>query len=201
ERKKRGENDNELFLADVYAYQGKFHEAAKLYKRTGHESRALSMYTDLRMFEYAKDFVGATDPKSTRILMTKQADWAKSSKEPRAAAEMYLSAGEHLKAIDIIGEHGWVDMLIDIARKLDKAEREPLSKCALYFEKLNHHGYASETYSKMGDLQALVQLHVGTRHWEEAFSLVEEHLRFKNDVYVPYAQWLAENDRFEEAQK
>ncbi|KAA8590882.1 hypothetical protein FQN60_001825, partial [Etheostoma spectabile] len=91
ERKKRGENDNELFLADVYAYQGKFHEAAKLYKRTGHESRALSMYTDLRMFDYAK------------------ADWAKSSKEPRAAAEMYLSAGEHLKAIDIIGEHGWED--------------------------------------------------------------------------------------------
>ncbi|XP_054464764.1 intraflagellar transport protein 122 homolog [Anoplopoma fimbria] len=201
ERKKRGENDNELFLADVYAYQGKFHEAAKLYKRTGHESRALSMYTDLRMFEYAKDFVGGTDPKSTRILMTKQADWAKSSKEPRAAAEMYLSAGEHLKAIDIIGEHGWEDMLIDIARKLDKAEREPLAKCALHFKRLKHHGYASETYSKMGDLRALVQLHVETWHWDEAFSLVEKHPQFKNDVFVPYAQWLAENDRFEEAQK
>uniref|UniRef100_A0A3B5B9M3 Intraflagellar transport protein 122 homolog n=1 Tax=Stegastes partitus TaxID=144197 RepID=A0A3B5B9M3_9TELE len=201
ERKKRGENDNELFLADVYAYQGKFHEAAKLYKRTGHESRALSMYTDLRMFEYAKEFVGATDPKSSRILMTKQADWAKSSKEPRAAAEMYLSAGEHLKAIDIIGEHGWADMLIDIARKLDKAEREPLAKCALHFKRLKHHGYASETYSKMGDLKALVHLHVETRHWEEAFSLVEKHPHFKYDVFVPYAQWLAENDRFEEAQK
>lgn len=57
--------------------------------------------------------------------------------------------------------------LIDIARKLDKAERELLAKCALYFKKLEHHGYASETYSKMGDLQALVQLHVETRHWEE----------------------------------
>uniref|UniRef100_A0A665TFY3 Intraflagellar transport protein 122 homolog n=1 Tax=Echeneis naucrates TaxID=173247 RepID=A0A665TFY3_ECHNA len=201
ERKKRGENDKELFLADVYAYQGKFHEAARLYKRTGHESRALSMYTDLRMFEYAKEFVGATDPNSSRILMTKQADWAKSSKEPRAAAEMYLSAGEHLKAIEIIGEHGWADMLIDIARKLDKAEREPLGKCALYFKRLKHHGYASETYSKMGDLQALMQLHVETCHWEEAFSLVEKHPQFKNDVFVPYAQWLAENDRFEEAQK
>uniref|UniRef100_A0A3Q4C0N9 Intraflagellar transport protein 122 homolog n=1 Tax=Mola mola TaxID=94237 RepID=A0A3Q4C0N9_MOLML len=200
-RKRLGENDNELFLADVYAYQGKFHEAAKLYKRTGHEAKALSMYSDLRLFEYAKDFVGATDPKSSRILMTKQADWAKSTKEPRAAAEMYLSAGEHLKAIDIIGEHGWVDMLIDIARKLDKAEREPLAKCALYFTKLEHHGYASETYSKMGDLEALVQLHVETRHWEEAFSLVEKHPQFKNAVFVPYAQWLAENDRFEEAQK
>lgn len=61
ERKKRGENDNELFLADVYAYQGKFHEAAKLYKRTGHESKALSMYTDLRMFEYAKVIESSVD--------------------------------------------------------------------------------------------------------------------------------------------
>lgn len=200
ERKKRGESDNELFLADVFANQGKFHEAANLYKRSNQESRALSMYTDLRMFEFAKEYVGGTDPKSSRDLITKQADWAKSSKEPRAAAEMYLSAGEHLKAIEIIGENGWADMLITLARKLDKADREPLAKCAHYFKKLQHHGYASETYSKMGDLQALVQLHVETRHWDEAFSIVEKHPQFKNNVYVPYAQWLAENDRFEEAQ-
>lgn len=54
ERKKRGESNNDLFLADVFAYQGKFHEAAKLYRRSGRESLALDMYTDLCMFEYAK---------------------------------------------------------------------------------------------------------------------------------------------------
>lgn len=59
--------------------------------------------------------------------------------------------------------------LIDIARKLDKAEREPLAKCAFYFTKLKQHGYASETYSKMGDLQALLQLHIETWHWEEVW--------------------------------
>ncbi|XP_066554280.1 intraflagellar transport protein 122 homolog [Amia ocellicauda] len=201
ERKKRGETNNELFLADVFAYQGKFHEAAKLYKKTGNDSRALDMYTDLRMFEYAKDFLGSGDPKDTKLLITKQADWAKNINEPRAAAEMYLSAGEHMKAIEIIGDHGWVDMLIDIARKLDKAEREPLSKCAAFFKKLKHHGYAAETYAKMGDLKALVLLHVDVYHWEEAFELLEKHPEFRDDVYVPYAQWLAENDRFEEAQK
>ncbi|XP_076122170.1 intraflagellar transport protein 122 homolog [Alosa pseudoharengus] len=201
ERKKRGESNSELFLADVFAYQGKFHEAAKLYRRCGYDNRALSMYTDLRMFEYAKDYLGSADPKDTRVLMSKQADWARSSKEPRAAAEMYLSAGEHLKAINIIGEHGWVDMLIDLARKLDKAEREPLSHCAAFFKQLNHHGYASETYTKMGDLKALAQLHVDARHWDEAFTLVDKHPELRDDVYVPYAQWLAENDRFEEAQK
>lgn len=57
--------------------------------------------------------------------------------------------------------------LIDLARKLDKAEREPLARCAEFFQKSNHHGYAAETYSKMGDLKALVQLHVEARHWDE----------------------------------
>ena len=54
ERKRHGEDENELFLADIMAYQGKFHEAAKLYKQTGHESKALSMYSDLCMFDLAK---------------------------------------------------------------------------------------------------------------------------------------------------
>ncbi|KAM6345382.1 intraflagellar transport protein 122 homolog isoform 9-T9 [Alca torda] len=201
ERKKHGENNSELFLADVYAYQGKFHEAAKLYKKSGHENLALDMYSDLRMFDYAKDFLGSGDPKDTKMLIKKQADWAKNINEPKAAVEMYLSAGEHMKAIEISGDHGWVDVLIEIARKLDKAEREPLSKCAFYFKKLDNPGYAAETYMKVGDLKALVHLHVETHRWEEAFALSEKHPEFKDDVYVPYAQWLAENDRFEEAQK
>ncbi|XP_056380930.1 intraflagellar transport protein 122 homolog isoform X1 [Hyla sarda] len=201
DRKKRGDSNDDLFLADVYAYQGKFHEAAKLYKKGGQDSRALNMYTDLRMFDYAKDFLGSGDPKETKTLITKQADWARNIREPKAAAEMYLSAGEHMKAIELSGDHGWIELLIDIARKLDKAEREPLSRCAYYFKKLQHHGYAAETYMKIGDLKALVQLHVETQHWEEAFALVEKYPEYKDEVYVPYAQWLAENDRFEEAQK
>ncbi|XP_058701305.1 intraflagellar transport protein 122 homolog isoform X2 [Poecile atricapillus] len=201
ERKKHGESNNELFLADVYAYQGKFHEAAKLYKRSGHENLALEMYSDLRMFDHAKEFLGSGDPKDTKMLIKKQADWAKDINEPKAAVEMYLSAGEHMKAIEISGDHGWVDMLIEIARKLDKAEREPLAKCAFYFKQLDNPGYAAEIYMKAGDLKALVQLHVETHRWEEAFALSEKHPEFKDEVYVPYAQWLAESDRFEEAQK
>ncbi|XP_054035805.1 intraflagellar transport protein 122 homolog [Dryobates pubescens] len=201
ERKKHGENNNELFLAEVYAYQGKFQEAAKLYKRSGQERLALEMYSDLRMFDYAKDFLGSGDPKGTKMLIKKQAEWAKSMKEPKAAVEMFLSAGEHMKAIEISGEHGWVDLLVDIARRLDKAEREPLARCALYFEQLAQPGYAAETYLKVGDLRALVRLQVQTQRWEEAFALSEKHPEFKDDVYVPYAEWLAENDRFEEAQK
>ncbi|XP_063267437.1 intraflagellar transport protein 122 homolog isoform X2 [Prinia subflava] len=201
DRKKQGENNNELFLADVYAYQGRFQEAARLYRRSGHDSLALEMYLDLRMFDHAKEFLGSGDPKDTKMLIKKRADWAKDTHEPWEAVEMYLSAGEHMKAIEISGDHGWVHMLIEIARKLDKAEREPLAKCAFYFKQLNNPGYAAETYMKVGDLKALVQLHVETHRWEEAVALCEKHPEFKDEVYVPYAQWLAESDRFEEAQK
>ena len=54
ERKRRGEQDNMVFLGDVYAYQKKFQEASKLYKKSNQEQKALNMYTDLRMFESAK---------------------------------------------------------------------------------------------------------------------------------------------------
>ncbi|KAH0630208.1 hypothetical protein JD844_012935 [Phrynosoma platyrhinos] len=148
-----------------------------------------------------QEFLGSGDPKDTKMLITKQADWATHINEPKAAVEMYITAGEHMKAIEISGDQGWVDVLIDIARKLDKAEREPLTKCAYYFKKLLNHGYAAETYMKIGDLKALIQLYVETQQWDEAFALCEKHPEFKDDVYVPYAQWLAENDRFEEAQK
>ncbi|XP_032827224.2 intraflagellar transport protein 122 homolog [Petromyzon marinus] len=201
ERRRRGESAQELFLADVHAHRGRFHDAAKLYKRAGHESRALTMYSDLRMFDCAKEFVASGDPKDTRLLMRKQADWAQAVKDPRAAADMYLAAGENVKAIEIIGQNGWVDMLVEVARRMDKADRESLALCAQHLQRLGQHGYAAEAYGKMGDWAALLRLHVETRHWDEAFALAERHPELRDGTFVPYARWLAENDRFEEAQK
>ena len=43
-----------VFLGDVYSYQAKFQEAAKLYKKASSEQKAMNMFTDLRMFEHAK---------------------------------------------------------------------------------------------------------------------------------------------------
>lgn len=46
----------------------------------------------------------------SHTLTKMKADWAKSINEPRAAAEMYLAAGETMKAINIVAENGWIDM-------------------------------------------------------------------------------------------
>ncbi len=47
---------------------------------------------------------------------------------------------------------------------------------------------------------AHVQLHVEAREWKEAFSLAQQHPgKFSDEVFLPYAEWLAIEDRFEEA--
>ena len=88
------------------------------------------------MFDLANEYLGSGDSADRKLLIKKKADWAAKINEPRAAAEMYLSAGETIKAIDIMGDHGWVDMLMDVGRKLDKAESEAIARVAHYLRQL-----------------------------------------------------------------
>jgi len=200
ERKKRGEHVNNVFLADIFAYQGRFHEAAKLYKNTNNNDKALEMFSDLRQFEYAKEFLGSGDQRNIKQLIKKQAEWCKTTNDPKAAADMFIAAGEFSKAVEILGENGWADKLIDLGRNLNKADVEPLTRVAYFLKKLKQYNYAGEVLTKLGDTKQLAQFYVESQQWEEAFLIVEKHAELKDEVYVPYANWLAENDRFDEAQ-
>ena len=46
-----------------------------------------------------------------------------------------------------------------------------------------------------------VTLYVEAKEWEEAFNLAEKYPEYREHIYVPYAKWLAESDKFVEAQK
>lgn len=47
----------------------------------------------------------------------------------------------------------------------------------------------------------MLQLHVEAKEWSQAFALVQNQPQYNAIVYVPYAQWLAESDKFLQAQK
>ena len=55
----------------MLAFHGKYAEAAKIYKRLGLEHRALTMYTDLRMFDLANEFLSAGDDADRKGLIKK----------------------------------------------------------------------------------------------------------------------------------
>ncbi|KAG8240368.1 hypothetical protein J437_LFUL002509, partial [Ladona fulva] len=201
ERQRNGENDGNVFLADILAYQGEFKEAARLYQKAKQGQRALNMYTDLRMFDLAQEFLGSEDTMDRKTLIRKKADWARNINEPRAAAEMYLSAGDTMHAIEVMGENGWIEMLLDLGHRLSKEDKEALIAISQHLKRLGDLNSAAEMYLKVGDKSNVLNLWVEAREWKEAFALAEKHPELRDIVYVPYAQWLAENDRFIEAQK
>ena len=51
--------------------------------------QAVEMYTDLREFDLAKEFMMETETHNVKQFITKQADWCKTTNEPTAA--MYVT--------------------------------------------------------------------------------------------------------------
>ena len=44
------------------------------------------MFTDLRQFEYAKEFLSTSDQRNVKQLIKKQAEWCRTTNDPKAAA-------------------------------------------------------------------------------------------------------------------
>lgn len=189
------------FRGDILAYRNQLNEAGKLYKQAGHEDKAINMFTDMRMFDQAQELIRSGDSHFKKSLAMRKADWVNNINEPRAAAEMYLSAGETGRAIEIMGNHGWIDMIMTTVQQLDRGDRENLALCADYLVKHKQYFNACEVYKRTGDVNKLAEIYIKSFQWQEAFDLVTLHPDLKEQVYVPYATWLAENDRFLEAQQ
>ncbi|XP_063677481.1 intraflagellar transport protein 122 homolog isoform X2 [Bolinopsis microptera] len=198
---KAAETTNNLILADYYAFKGEFQEAAKMYKKSGNEDKAMAMFSDLRQFENAKDFLTSSDPKNIKGLIKRQAEWCKSTNDPGSAIDLFMAASAFTEAIEIAGKQKWPDKLVEIMRQLDKSFVEELRGCALHFKELGKYEFAAESYQKLGELSSLVELYIESHQWQEAFTLCEDHPEFKESVYIPYANFLAENDKFDEAQE
>jgi intraflagellar transport protein 122 len=78
------------------------------------------MFADLREWEQAKKWAQTTDVMNISDLIRMQALWAEETGDLKGAVEMYLAAGDILRAVSIFGEKGWVEELIELTRSLDK---------------------------------------------------------------------------------
>ena len=92
-------------------------------------------------------------------------------------------------------------MLLEIVRKLDKADRDSLSKCAEHFKRLGLLNFAAECYEKMGNIGELIELRMHAHQWDEVVALAKKYPDLDKLAHYKYGQWLAETDKFEEAQR
>ncbi|CAI4224555.1 unnamed protein product [Auanema sp. JU1783] len=195
-------NEPEVLLkAHIMSYQKRFREVATLYRENGFENKAMELFTDLKMFDDAQDVMTKASGETQKMLMRKKADWARDSNQPKVAAEMLISSGDLDKATQLIIENDWMDLAINLMRKLDRGDMETLRSLAGYFVKKGEYSMASKIYTSLSDTKAIILMHIHAGHWTDAFAIADRYPKYVEDVYLPYARYLAENDRFEEAQK
>ncbi|KAI8430718.1 hypothetical protein MSG28_000902 [Choristoneura fumiferana] len=188
-----------VIAGEVLAYRGRHADAARAFRGAGRDDRALSLYVDLRMFNKAQEFVGPGE--GLAALARRRAEWARHVNEPRAAAEMYLAAGDVRRAAQLMAESGRRDMLIELARKLDKGSSESLRYVAEALVAAGEPATAADVYQRLGDYRKVTQLAVAAGEWARAFALARDHAECRRDAYLPHAHRMARENKFVEAQK
>ncbi len=74
------------------------------------------MFTDLRQWDDAKKFAQAAEKMNIMDLIRRQAQWAEEARDWKAAAEMYRESGDMVKAVEIFGERGWLEELMELCK-------------------------------------------------------------------------------------
>lgn len=69
-----------------------------------------------------------------------------------------------------------------------------------YFIQKRQHQAGKETLLKLGDKEKLMELHVQLEKWEEANLLGKSDPTLRSIMLLPYAEHLAKNNKFQEAQ-
>lgn len=74
---------------------------------------------------------------------------------------MYVQANKFKEAIEIYGKREDLDGIMEICKNLEKQKNTTeIELCAKYFKQAGHHTFAKQAYLRLGDLRALMQLHV-----------------------------------------
>lgn len=189
--------------AEILAYEGHHHEAAKTYARAGKLEEAIKLFIDLRRWNDAKMFAQNAGHSSVGTITLQQAKWLQEINDWKGSAELYISLGQHMQAAKIVaecGEEGWADVLLDVVRATPMENKETLYYCGEKFTSSGDDLHAKETYTKLGDVTQLMALYARKHMWAEAAKLADEHVgEFDVSVFLPYGEWLISRDRYEEA--
>ena len=226
---RRMKEDERLYMAEIMAFQGRYQDAARLFARAGYTAKAMEMFGDLRQFDEAKQWAesfsvapaaaapgagpdaagtdaaapGAGPPAgadaNVQQLMRRQAEWSEEVRDYGAAADMYLKAQNHEKAIALLAKGRKTEKLSELVRSLPKSEPALLRLCAEHLVRFEDVRGAIEAYQKVGDFRTLARLYVDNQRWSDAFALMKAHPGLADVVYVPHAEWLVDQDRFDEA--
>lgn len=181
EQMDRMKNLDEMWLTgEILALQGKHKEAATHYIKNNMVDKAVTLLTSMKKFNEANELIRklggkkGEGPHLDPSILIKQAEFERDSGNWKEAAGLYQQANKFKEAIDIFGKKQNLDSIMEICKNLDKQKNNAeIMLCAKYFRQAGHHTFAKQAYLRLGDLKALMGLHVELHKWEEAKMLAK----------------------------
>ena len=194
--------NEQWLIGEILAYQGKYKEAAAHFVKNTLVDKAINLYTTLKQFKEANDLIKKHGNKSDPVILMKQAEYLRDTGQWKEAAELFTHAQRYREAIEIYGKKNVLDSIMEVCKNLDKGKNKAeIELCAKYFRQAGHHTFAKQSFLMLGDIKGLMALHVELHKWDEAFMLAKQNPDLESQIYLPYADWLSANDRFDEAQE
>nr|XP_027195836.1 intraflagellar transport protein 122 homolog [Dermatophagoides pteronyssinus] len=209
------DNKKQLLLAKYQAYQGLFSESARIYKKINASHLALEMFTDLQMYDQAKEYQhnnnsGEQRQQQQQVTLVAENFTNQKQQQQRSnnndfsdlqtLCNVCIAKGDYEKAFEIISKSD-VNSIVSFAQQIDKGEIKLLNLIAESFLKNQDYENAIQIYRKIGNFKSLALSYIHNNQWEEALKICNDIPQMKEEIYYPYAMWLAENERFAEAQK
>ena len=196
--------NEDIIKGEIKCFKGDYEGAEESFIKGNGVDRAIEMWSMLTMFDRAlelkKKFGGKADPMSDKLLL-QQAEWLLESGKFLEAADLFMILGKKKRAIEIYGEHGHLEKLIEILRTLNKGEHTDLiTLCGHYFKKHKHYQYATEAYLKLDDLKSLVIMNIELEKWDEAFYLSKQNKALLEYTHLQWAENRIKKDLYKEAQ-
>ena len=90
---------------------------------------------------------------------------------------------------------------MDASRRVDVNDMDTLRLIGAHLRRLGSVSEACDILRRLGDHRGLIELLVESQAWNEALALAKEHPAYHKEVYLPYGRWLAQQEKFREAQQ
>lgn len=197
--------DHNIIKGEIKCFKGDYEGAEASFIEGKCVDRAIEMWSMLTMFDRALELKkkyggGKSDPIGDKLLL-KQAEWLLENGKFLESADLFILLNKRKKALEIYGEHGYLEKLIEILRTLNKDEHfDLISLCGHYFKQHKNYQYATEAYLKLGDLKSLVIMNIELEKWEEAFYLSKQSKPLLEYTHLQWADNRIKKDLYKEAQ-
>lgn len=163
------------------------------------------MYMALRNLDKAetirKKYMKDTGAGMPREFILAKAQEEEDNANYKEAALLYHKCQETKRGIELAAKRGFLDTVMEICRQLDRSkDKGDIELCVKHFRSAGHHAFAKQGYTMLDDIKSLMSLHIECHKWEEAQILAKHHPHLESMMWLPYADFLSANDKFEEAQ-